>query len=107
MRLSICKTFKNKAQVLINALTTNGTANGKKVCPIFAILSKTTALNPIGITISRPVWVRLNKPIKPGIYKPQLPVERSVTLVSSNVVEQRCYALQVIRIARLQEKKET
>ena len=34
---------------------------------------------------------------KPGLHKPQLPVERSVTLVSSIVVERRRYALQVRR----------
>ena len=28
--------------------------------------------------------------LKPGLYEPQLPVERSVTLVTSIVVEQRC-----------------
>ena len=28
-----------------------------------------------------------------GLHEPQLPVERSVTLVSSNVVERRCGAL--------------
>ena len=31
--------------------------------------------------------------IKSGLHEPQLPVERSVTLVSSIVVERRCCAL--------------
>ena len=41
-----------------------------------------------------------------GLHERQLPVEWSVTLVSSIVVEQRRYALQVSSIARLQENKE-
>ena len=45
--------------------------------------------------------------LKPGLHEPQLPVERSVTLVSSIVVERRCCALQVSSVARLQEIKET
>ena len=44
--------------------------------------------------------------LKPGLHEPQLPVERSVTLVSSIVVERRRYALQVSNVARLQENKE-
>ena len=46
-------------------------------------------------------------PFKPGLHKPQLPVERSVALVSSIVVERRRCALQVRSVARLQENKET
>ena len=30
--------------------------------------------------------------LKPGLHEPQLPVERSITLVSSTVVKRRCYA---------------
>ena len=45
--------------------------------------------------------------LKPGLHKPQLLVERSVTLVSSIVVERRRCALQVSSVARLQENKET
>ena len=44
---------------------------------------------------------------KPGLHEPQLLVERSVTLVSSIVVERRRCALQVSSVARLQEKKQT
>ena len=44
---------------------------------------------------------------KPGLNEPQLPDERSVTLVSSTVVERRRCALQVSSVARLQENKET
>ena len=47
------------------------------------------------------------KHLKPGLHKPQLPVERSVTLVSSIVVERRRCVLQVGSVARLQENKET
>ena len=43
---------------------------------------------------------------KPGLHERQLPVESSVTLVSSIAVERRCGALQVSSVARLQEKKE-
>ena len=43
---------------------------------------------------------------KPGLHKPQLPVERSVTLVSSIVAERRRCALKVGSVARLQENKE-
>ena len=39
--------------------------------------------------------------------KPQLPVERSATLVSSAVVERRRCALQVNSVARVQGNKET
>ena len=45
--------------------------------------------------------------LKPGLHEPQLSVERSVTLVSSIVVERRLSALHVDSVARLQEKKET
>ena len=45
--------------------------------------------------------------IKPGLHEPQLPVERSVTLLSSIVVERRRCALQVYNVARLQENNET
>ena len=45
--------------------------------------------------------------LKPGLHAPQLPVERSVTLVSFIVVERRCCALQVSSVARLEENKET
>ena len=45
--------------------------------------------------------------LKPGLHELQLPVERSVTLVSSIVVEQSRCALQVSSVARLQENKET
>ena len=44
--------------------------------------------------------------LKPGLHEPQLPVERSVTLVFSVVVERRRCALQVGSVARLQENKE-
>ena len=44
---------------------------------------------------------------KPGLHEPQLPVERSISLVSSTVVERHCCALQVSGVARLQENKET
>ena len=40
--------------------------------------------------------------LKPGLHELQLPVERSVTLVSSIVVERRCCALKVSSVARLQ-----
>ena len=43
---------------------------------------------------------------KLGLHEPELPVERSVTLVSSIVVERRCCALQVSYVARLQKSKE-
>ena len=45
--------------------------------------------------------------LKPGLHEPQLPVERSVTLVSSVVVERRCCALQVSSVVRLQANKKT
>ena len=45
--------------------------------------------------------------LKPGLHEPQLPVERSVTLVFSLVVERRRCALQVSSVARLQENKQT
>ena len=45
--------------------------------------------------------------LKPGLHKPQLQVERSVTLVSSIVVERRRCVLQVSSVVRLQENKET
>ena len=45
--------------------------------------------------------------IKPGLHEPQLPVERSVTLVSFIAVQRRRCALQVSSVARLQENKET
>ena len=44
---------------------------------------------------------------KPGLHKPQLPVERSITLVSSIVVKRRHCLLQVSSVARLQKNKET
>ena len=50
---------------------------------------------------------RGNMVLKPGLYEPQLPVERSVKLVSSIVVKRRRCALQVSSVARLQEIKET
>ena len=40
---------------------------------------------------------------KTGLHKPQLPVERSITLVSSIVVTRRRCALQVSSVAQLQE----
>ena len=43
--------------------------------------------------------------IKPGLHEYQLPVERSVTLVSSIEVDRRRCALQVSSVARLQENK--
>ena len=43
-RLGFYKTSKNKAQLQINGLTTNGTANGKKVHPNFAITLKTSEI---------------------------------------------------------------
>ena len=45
--------------------------------------------------------------VKPGLHEPQLPVEKSATLVSSNAVGRRRCALQVSNVARLQENKET
>ena len=48
-----------------------------------------------------------NKSLKPGLHEPQLPVERSVTLLSSIEIERRRCALLVSRVARLQENKET
>ena len=36
--------------------------------------------------------------LKPGLHEPQLPVERSVTLVSSVVIERRRCALQVVSV---------
>ena len=45
--------------------------------------------------------------IEPGWHEPQLPVERSVTLVSSIVVEPHRCALKVSSVARLQDDKET
>ena len=48
---------------------------------------------------------RLPCSLKPGLHEPQLPVEWSVTLVSSIVVERRRCALQVSSVARLQESK--
>ena len=44
---------------------------------------------------------------KPGLHELQMTVERSVTLVSSIVVERRRCSLQVSSVARLQENKET
>ena len=52
------------------------------------------------------VWVSRKWSLKSGLHKPQLPVDTSVTLVSSIVVEQLRCALQVSSIARLQENKE-
>ena len=43
---------------------------------------------------------------KPDLHEPQLPVEGSVTLVSSIVVKRRRSALQVSSVVRLQENKE-
>ena len=43
--------------------------------------------------------------VKLGLHEPQLPVARSVTLVSFIVVERRRCALQVSSVARLQENK--
>ena len=45
--------------------------------------------------------------VKPSLHEIQLPVERSVTLVSSIVVERRRCALQVSSVARLQENKQS
>ena len=45
--------------------------------------------------------------LKPSLHEPQLPVEWSVTLIFSVVLERRRCALQVISVARLQENKET
>ena len=45
--------------------------------------------------------------LKPGLYESQLPVKKSVTLVSSIVVERCRCAFQVSSVARLQENKET
>ena len=42
---------------------------------------------------------------KPGLHESQLLVERSVTLVSSVIVERRRCTLQVCSVARLQENK--
>ena len=42
-----------------------------------------------------------SKSFKPGLHESQLPIERSVTLVSSIVVEQRRCPLQVSSVARL------
>ena len=50
--------------------------------------------------------VHANLTVKPGLHEPQLPVERSVTLVSSIVVERRRCALRVSSVARLHENKE-
>ena len=40
-------------------------------------------------------WLEATSFLKPGLHEPQLPVERSVTLVSSIEVERRRCALQV------------
>ena len=45
--------------------------------------------------------------IKPGLYEPQLPVERNVTLIFFIAVERHCCTLQVSSVAWLQENKET
>ena len=45
--------------------------------------------------------------VKPSLHEPQLPIGRSVTLVSFIVVERRRCALQASSFARLQENKET
>ena len=45
--------------------------------------------------------------LKPALHEPQLSVERSVTLVSSIVVERRRCALQVNSVARLRKNKGT
>ena len=49
----------------------------------------------------------ISTPLKPGLYEPQLPVERSVTSVSTIVVDRRRCALQVSSVAQLQENKQT
>ena len=61
---------------------------------------------------SRAQFVRISKKcvkfaFKPGLHELQMTVERSVTLVSSIVVERRRCSLQVSSVARLQENKET
>ena len=43
--------------------------------------------------------------LKPGLHEPQLPVERSVRLVSSVVVERRSCALQISSVARYKKIK--
>ena len=45
--------------------------------------------------------------LKPGLHEPQPPVESSVSLVSSIVIEWRRWALEVNSVARLQKNKET
>ena len=45
--------------------------------------------------------------VEPGLQDHQLPVERSVTLVSSIAVERRRCALHVCSVARLQKNKKT
>ena len=52
------------------------------------------------------LYAHENERMKPGFHEPQLPIERSVTLVSSIVVERRCCAIQVSSVARLQENKQ-
>ena len=51
------------------------------------------------------ISVRSIYKLKPGSHEPHLPVERSVTLFSSIVVDRRRCALQVSSVARLQENK--
>ena len=46
--------------------------------------------------------IKFSLSLKPGLHEPQLQVERSVTLVSSVVVERHRCALQVSSVARLQ-----
>ena len=62
-------------------------------------------MQPVETSISFPL--EHIESLKSGLHEPQLPVERSVTLVSSIAGERRRYALQVSIVAQLQENKET
>ena len=62
LRINFCETSQNKAQLQINGLITNGTANDLKVYPNFAITSKTSRLNSPKITLLQPALVKHNRP---------------------------------------------
>ena len=52
------------------------------------------------------IFSRFAGPLKPGLDEPQLPIGRSVTLLSSLVVERRRCSLLISSVAGLQENKE-
>ena len=101
--------IKINGKVSSSHLLDHGESQGSILGPLlfyFILIIFLRCLNlKLLFLLTVPIYIYLT--LKPDSHEPQLPVEKSVTLVSSIVVERRRCALQVSNVARQQENKQT